>query len=81
VNGTPRPLVERAVNQFGDLFVADSKRRTRAGFVERTIHSLSSEALAPLANRMLASGEVAEMAVLLRPTAANTTILALKARP
>ncbi|WP_187371381.1 hypothetical protein [Methylobacterium oryzihabitans] len=81
MNGSPRPLVERAVDQFGDLFVADSKRCTGAGFVEQAIHSLSSEVLAPLANRMLASGEVAEMAVLLRPSAANTTILALKVRP
>ncbi|KMO17159.1 hypothetical protein SQ03_13130 [Methylobacterium platani JCM 14648] len=58
MSGTLRPLAERAVDQLGDLFVADPARGSGARLVEQPVHALTGEALAPLADRMLADGEV-----------------------
>jgi hypothetical protein len=52
-----------SADHFGGLVVAVSKWCTGTEFVEHTVRSLSSKALVPLANRMPASGESAEMAV------------------
>ncbi len=57
VSGTLGPLAERALDQLGDLLVADPARGSRARFIQQAIRAFAGKPFAPLADRVLAGAQ------------------------